>query len=209
MRSDSGWSLCSSGGYRNGAVRQQRDQLADERLQPGAGARADREDLPVDAQVRRLGQRRNGARAVEPIDLVERGDGAHAGVPDGVGDEAVAGADLLLAVEHEQRDVGVAERALDAALHALGERVARTLDAGQVDEHELPLLPGRDAADLAPGGLRLVRDDGHLAADDPVDQCRLARVGAAGERHEAGARHSRSSTRRWSASISPPSVSWS
>ena len=54
-----------------------------------------------------------------------------------LGDEAVARADALLAVEHEQRGVGVGQLALDAPLHALGQRVARALDAGQVDEHEL------------------------------------------------------------------------
>ena len=32
------------------------------------------------------------------------------------------------------------ELALDAALHALGERVARALHAGQVDEHELRVV---------------------------------------------------------------------
>ena len=72
------------------------------------------------------------------------------------------------------------QRALDAPLHALGERVARALDAGQVDEHELPVVAGRDAADLAPRRLRLVGDDRHLAADDPVDERRLAGVRPAG-----------------------------
>ena len=49
------------------------------------------------------------------------------------GDEAVAGPDALLAVEQQQRGVGVAELALDARLHALRQRVARALHAGQVD----------------------------------------------------------------------------
>src|SRR6185503_21068642 len=72
-----------------------------------------------------------------------------------------------------------------------------------------PVLAGGDPADLAAGRLRLVRDDRHLAADDLVDERRLARVGPAGERDEARSRHSSSSTRRWSESISPPSLSWS
>ena len=83
-----------------------------------------------------------------------------------VGDEAVARADALLAVEHDQRGVGVGELALDAALHALGQRVARALDAGQVDEHELRVRRRRDAADRAARRLRLVGDDRDLAADD-------------------------------------------
>ena len=63
--------------------------------------------------------------------------------------------------------------------------------------------PGGDAADLAARGLRLVGHDRHLVAHDPVDQRGLAGVRPARERDEAGAAHSSSSTRRWSASISP------
>ena len=147
--------------------------------------------------------------AVEPVDLVQHRHRGHARALQRLRDEAVARADLLLAVQHEQRGVGVRERALHLALHPLGERVARALDAGQVDEHELPVVAGRDAADLAARGLRLVGDDRHLAAHDLVHERGLAGVRAPGQRDEAGAAHSSSSTRRWSASISPSSVSWS
>ena len=46
-------------------------------------------------------------------------------------------ADALLAVDHEQRGVGLRQLVLDAALHARGQRVARALHARQVGEHEL------------------------------------------------------------------------
>ena len=53
------------------------------------------------------------------------------------------------------------ELILDAALHAVGEEVARALDAGQVHEHELPALavqrPVDDPADRPTGRLRPVR----------------------------------------------------
>ena len=73
------------------------------------------------------------------------------------------GPDALLAVEHEQRGVALGELVLDAPLHPLGQRVARALDAGQVDEHELRVAARRDAADRPPRRLRLVGDDRDLA----------------------------------------------
>ena len=86
-----------------------------------------------------------------------------------------------------------AELALDAPLHALGERVAGLLHAGQVHEHELKrlalALSVDDPADRPPRGLRLVRDDRHLRADERVDERRLADVRPAGDRDEARARH--------------------
>ena len=62
---------------------------------------------------------------------------------------------------------------------------------------------GRDAADLPAGGLRLVRDDRHLAAHDRVHERRLARVGAARQRDEARACQSSSITGP-GAKASPP-----
>ena len=139
-------------------------------------------------------------------------DDRHVGLRERGGDEAVAGADALLAVEHQQRGVGVAELALDAALHALRQRVARALHAGQVDEHELRVAAHRDAADRAARRLRLVGDDRDLLADDRVDERRLADVRAAGERDETRARvrHygvTQAMISRCTASISPSSVS--
>ena len=104
------------------------------------------------------------------------------------------------------------ELGLDAALHPLGQRVARALHARQVGQHELEASGARDdAADRAPGRLRLVGDDRDLLADHRVDERRLADVRPAGERDEAGAGahriHPMISACR--ASISPSSVSWS
>ena len=131
----------------------------------------------------------------------------------GAGDEAVAGADALLAVDDEQRHVGVGELALDPALHALGQHVARPLHAGQVDEDELPagLEVGGDAADRPAGRLRAHRDDRDVAADDRVDERRLADVRPTREADEARARviAAPPSPRPGGPSISPSSVSWS
>ena len=94
----------------------------------------------------------------------------------------------LLAVEHQQRDVGVGELLLDAPGHARGERVAGSLHARQVDEHHLAVAARAHAADRPPRGLRTIGDDRHLLSDDRVDERRLAHVRPAGQRHEAAAR---------------------
>ena len=44
----------------------------------------------------------------------------------------------------EQHRVDVLERRVDRVLHALGQRVERPLEPGQVDEHELVPVPVRD-----------------------------------------------------------------
>ena len=70
------------------------------------------------------------------------------------------------------------ELVLDPALHALGEHVARALDPGQVDQHQLPGAGGvRGDAPAGPaGGLRTVGDNRDLRADDRVHDRRLADV---------------------------------
>ena len=76
------------------------------------------------------------------------------------------GPDALLAVDHDQGQVGVRQLALDPVLHPLGEHVARALHAGQVDEDELAagLDVGGDAADRPPRRLRAHRDDRDVAS---------------------------------------------
>ena len=101
------------------------------------------------------------------------------------GDEPVPGADPLAAVDHEQHRVDVVERAVDGALHALGEGVARALEAGHVDEHELVVLAVRDADDPPTRRLRLVGDDHDLRAAERVDEGGLSDVGPAGDGDEA------------------------
>src|SRR6266511_22362 len=104
---------------------------------------------------------------------------------------------------------------LHAALHPFGERVPRLLHARQIDEDHLPALRlvRGDAANRAPGGLRTIRDDRDLGADDRVDERRLADVGTAGEAGEAGSGAHCVLRSRITAScnfsISPSSASWS
>ncbi len=98
----------------------------------------------------------------KPIDLVQRDHDGRRLREGALGNEPVAGADLLVGREHEADPVHLFERGVDDALHALGERIAGPLKAGQVDEHELPVLACRDALDPAARGLGLVGDDRHL-----------------------------------------------
>ncbi len=92
----------------------------------------------------------------QPVDLVERDHDGRGGTLEGLGDPAVAGADPLVRVEHEQHGVAAGELGLHAALHAARQLVTRALNAGQVDEHELRLGARRHASDGAAGRLRLV-----------------------------------------------------
>ena len=107
-------------------------------------------------------------------------------------DEAVARADPLARAEDEEDGVDVLERAVDRALHVLGERVARPLEAGQVGEDELVVVAVRDAEDAPPRRLRLVGDDRDLAAAERVHERRLADVRAAGDGDEAALHAGRS-----------------
>jgi hypothetical protein len=179
-----------------------------ERPHPLAGSRGDREHVVADVERGGGLQRQHGPRPVEAVDLVHHDDDGQPRFAQKRREEAVAGADALLPVHDEQRDVGVGELALDARLHPRGERVARALHARQVDEHDLAVIVRRHAADRPPRRLRLVGDDRDLPPDDRVHERRLADVRPAGEGDEAGAAHeSHVSSSRWSASISPSSVS--
>ena len=83
--------------------------------------------------------------------------------------------------------VDVLERRVDRALHPLGQRVERPLEAraGRRGRAGSP-SPFAIAADPAPRRLRLVGDDRDLAAAERVDERRLADVRPAGDGDEAG-----------------------
>ena len=123
---------------------------------------------------------------LQPVDLVERDHDGDAEPEDARGDEAVAGADPLPRREDEQNCLHLLERGVDRLLHALGQLVERPLEAGQVGEDELVVVAVRDPEDAPPGRLRLVGDDGDLAAAERVDERRLADVRPAGDGDDPG-----------------------
>ena len=87
----------------------------------------------------RLGQRRHDLRSAPrpSILLTAMTHGGAPGREHARGDVAVAGPDRRARVEHEQRGVGVGQRLVHRALHALGQPVEGLLEPGQVDHDEL------------------------------------------------------------------------
>src|SRR5918998_6261635 len=99
------------------------------------------------------------------------------------GDEPVAGADGLVGRYAEDDDVDLGEGVADDVVEPAAQQALGLVQAGGVDQHQLPARAVDDAADRVPGGLRPVADDADLLADQGVGQRGLARVGAA---HQTG-----------------------
>src|SRR5712691_2540473 len=123
---------------------------------------------------------------LEPVDLVQRDHDGNADSEHAPRDESVARADALTRGQHEENAFDVLERRFDGALHVLGKRVERPLEAGQIREDELVIVAVRDPEDAPSGGLRLVGDERDLPAAQRVDEHGLADVRAPGNGHEAG-----------------------
>ena len=90
--------------------------------------------------------RRDVAR-LEPINLVDGNHHRHAELEDPLGDEAVAGADPVPRIEDEEHCVDVLEGGVDGPLHVLRQGVARSLEPGEICEHELGIGPVGHAED--------------------------------------------------------------
>src|SRR5699024_2381688 len=122
-------------------------------LLPGDGR--DRHDL-VDVQQLVHGQQMLGqAVAADEIRLGDDGDharaapaGAHLG--EVLGDEAVAGADLLVGGQAETDHVDLGERLAHQVVQPLPQQGAGTVHPGGVHQDDLGVLPGDDPADGAP-----------------------------------------------------------
>ena len=97
----------------------------------------------------------------------------------------VAPADAL-SIHHRQHRVHALLGFLSALHHELAQLGARRMQTGRVHEHDLPVLAGGHAQQLAARGLGMVGDDGHLFADKAVHQAGLAHVRAAHDGHKTG-----------------------
>ena len=100
--------------------------------------------------------------------------------------EAVALARRLGHVDDQPEHVDLADRVDRGVDHAHVHAVQRAMDARRIEEHDLRVGIVLHAEDARPRRLRLVGDDGELGPDEPVEQRRLAGVGPADERDEAG-----------------------
>jgi len=123
----------------------------------------------------------------DQVDLVEHQHARIAHVPEAIEQRLDLGGHAALDVDDQRHDVGIAGAGPGSLDHGAIEPALRREDARGVDEHDLRLALGDDAADLGAGGLRLVGDDRHLGADQGVEQRRLAGVGRADQGDEAAA----------------------
>ena len=144
---------------------------------------------------------------LEAVDLVQRDDDRGAEREHAPGDEPVARPDPFARREDEENSVDTLERLVDGPLHALCQRIERALEAGEIDEDELVAVAVGDSGDSPARGLRLVGDDCDLAPAERVHERRLADVGTACDRDEAGSHSSKVSGRSCSGvrvTTSPP-----
>ena len=108
------------------------------------------------------------------------GDQHHrlAGAPHEVGEGAVVGHDPDPGIGQEEDQIGLVDRRLGLGAHAAFERGGQgVLEAGGVDDVEAQVVePRRMDAPVARHARRVV-DQRQLAADQPVEQGRLADIG--------------------------------
>ncbi len=193
------------------SFRQQVDQLLAKLADAVAGHGAHRVESVEVTELRGPLHLTRNVAGLQPVDLVERDHHGRAEREDAVGNEAVACADSLARGEDEEDAVDIVEGLVDRALHALGQRIARPLESGQVGKDELVTAAVRDPEDPPTSRLRLVRDDRDLAARERIHERRLANVRPPGDRdepapHVSAARRPRPAPRPlsgWGSSLLP------
>ena len=94
-------------------------------------------------------------------------------------------------VDQQHRYVGILGTRPSRRDHRPVEPAARSENAGRVDVDELRIAFDRDAEKARARRLRLGRDDRQLAANQPVQQGRLAGIGGADQRDITAARRFR------------------
>ena len=113
------------------------------------------------------------------VDLVGGQHDRLAGLAQDLHDGLVGVGDADGRVDHEQHRVGEADRDLGLRGDPLGQAAGVGVPAAGVDDGEGAAVPGGVVGDPVAGHAGDVLDDRLAAADDPVDQRRLADVGAA------------------------------
>ena len=108
--------------------------------------------------------------------------------------ELVAGAEFLRGIHQQQQQITTFQRGPDFLHHLAVERRVRFMNAGGIHEDDLPggpAFPGGHVdhtQDAVTRGLRFVGDDRNFFAYQRVQQRRLARVRAAKDADETGAK---------------------
>src|ERR1700733_2413006 len=100
--------------------------------------------------------------------------------------EAVAGAVVNRCVGDEAEDVDAFQGVLQLVHHHAAEDVFGLVDAGSIYQDDLGVFAIEDALNAIAGGLRFRGDDGDFLADESIDECGFASVGAAYDCDETG-----------------------
>jgi hypothetical protein len=125
--------------------------------------------------------------ALDLVDLVDHQDRPTLPLGKRIEQRFRVSLDAALGVDQHQHQIAVLGAAPGSRHHRPVEPALRREDPRRVDEHDLGPVVNGNAAHDRPCRLHLVRDDRDLGADKLVHQGRLARVGSADQRHEAGA----------------------
>ena len=124
---------------------------------------------------------------IDQVDLVDDGDRLAARIADALEHGLVFLVEAQR-LDHEHDQVRIGQRGGGGAVHGAIERaLLAEVQAGRVDEGDLHAGPVEHAEDAMARGLRPRGDDGEFLADERIEQRRLADVGTADERGEAGA----------------------
>ena len=115
---------------------------------------------------------------------------------DQLGERLVVGGDAFARIDDEEHEIGRGQRRFALLAHALGNRAALgLLEAGRVDDgHGIAGEIGFAVASVARQP-RHIRDERGTAARQPVEQRRLADVGAADDGDDRGSGHWRGRAR--------------
>ena len=174
------------------------EQHAFKAIDAVASCRRDRNDRRE--VVPRAGARhqRQQGRLRHKIDLVQDEHDRPRDVTEKLGDVLVSAPGPGRRVEDERDDIHFAQRFNRRIDHAHVQAMERPMNPRCVYEHDLAavsrifvltMVEMLDRENPIARRLGLVRNDGHLGADDPVEEGGFARVGAADERDRTGARH--------------------
>lgn len=121
------------------------------------------------------------------VDFVESEDGFRATAFGFFDEKAVGMREHGGGIGDEQEDVDAFEGRRDFAHHLLVQDGGGFVQAGRVDENDLPFRTIDDALNAVAGSLRLGSDDGDFLADETIEQRGFTGVGAADDSDEAGA----------------------
>ena len=131
---------------------------------------------------------------VERVNLVQQQEAGLAALLDDVEHELVAGTELRRRIHDQQQQIAAFQRVVHFLHHAPVQRVDGLVNSGSVHQNDLSggalglALDVDDSLNAIARGLRLARDDGEFFADQRVQQRGLARVGAADDGDESGAK---------------------